>query len=83
MLGIEDNEDLQNALTSLLEMWELGGEDSYLEMFIAYDANPTVSTAFDSILALVWDLETMEFVDSVDIDTALTEIEALFGLDDV
>ena len=83
MLGIEDNEDLNNALTSLIEMWELGSEDSYSEMFVAYDANPTVSTAFDSILALVWDLETMEFVDSVDIDTALTEIEALFGLDDV
>ena len=83
MLGIEDNEDLNNALTSLIEMWELGSEDSYSEMFVAYDANPTVSTAFDSILALVWDLETMEFVESVDIDTALTEIEALFGLDDV
>ena len=64
-------------------MWELGSPDSYSEMFVSTDANATVSAAFDSILALVWDLENMQFVDSVDVDTALTEIEALFGLDDV
>ena len=64
-------------------MWELGSPDSYSEMFVSTDANATVEAAFNSILALVWDLENMQFVDSVDVDTALTEIEALFGLDDV